>query len=391
MAEWPAIPEGAGYPLVDAETGEFLSSLIKAWYASKFVSADQVTITEVANGWNYKAGHPDNRIAPDVLGSIIAGDGTPGREIVIGKGVIENVNTPLSNVPTNPADLLEADPNKRANHSFSVGYDSVLAGLKSVCLADHAYIRSGATHNSILGGAVHGIDVGDFNVIGGGYRNFIRDADYSVIMGGIDNEINVPSGGNVAVGGSRIKVIGSSSAAFGSDHLVAGQGAFVTGILNETKSNYSQAHGLEALARHVGQRAYGIGKFTALGDAQASDQVQKLTTTTATEGYLGNAYGLLPGQTIHYRTMITARDTGNGDSKTWELAGSLKRFAGANAAIVGGGSTLPAATVRLADTGAAAWNVRAAPSGASLIFFVTGAAGRTIQWVARTELVEVGA
>ncbi|MDQ0726792.1 hypothetical protein [Microbacterium sp. W4I20] len=74
---------------------------IGAILADAYVPSSEVTITQVGSGWNFKAGHPDNVIAPDVLGSIIGGDGTPGRENVIGKGVIANVNTGLSNVPAN--------------------------------------------------------------------------------------------------------------------------------------------------------------------------------------------------------------------------------------------------------------------------------------------------
>ncbi|MDQ0726791.1 hypothetical protein [Microbacterium sp. W4I20] len=331
--------------------------------------------------------------------------------------------------------------NKRANHSFCVGYDNVIAGLKGVILADHSYIAFNATHNAILGGAVHKIVVGDFSVIGGGYTNSILDGDYCVIVGGYLNTINVPGGGNCTVGGSNTTVTGSAGTAFGNFNTVTGigglaigveasaadgaaignkvtasgvkslatgnlmtasgnysrasgnngtataDGAVSEGVLSHATAAYATARGLQAIARIAGQQAVANGAFAVAGDAQISDIVQRATTTSATVGSMPG-YLLNPAQTVQYRVMVTARDTATGNSATWELKGAAKRIASAAAVAVG--SSFPAATLIAADAGASGWACSASASTNSVVLLLTGAAATTIRWVARFEVVELG-
>ncbi|NKG22395.1 hypothetical protein [Paeniglutamicibacter terrestris] len=408
---------------------------------ANFVGTDDIEITQVSVGFNFKAGSPDNAIAPDVHGSVIAGDGYPGRENVIGRGVIENVNTSASNVPLNLADLLQPDANARANHSYVADYDNVAAGLKSVILADHSYIRAGATHNGILSGAVHKIDVGDFSIILGGYGNWIKNGDYCVSVGGLNNIIDVAVGGFATTGGNGNEVTGSGGTAFGASNKVAGPGGFAAGTLNQVNSgsafgqsniasgagamafgNYneatntysyasgnqskatgqgayamgglceaigsnSHAMGLQAVARKSGQSSRANGAFSVPGDAQTSEIIDKLQTTAGAAACFPNSFALEPGHTIQYRFMITARDTATGDSKAWTLGGVAKRV-GTGAAVAVGGS-VPAAVLVAGDAAASTWNAHAAVAVNSLLLYGTGEVGKTIRWIARAEYVEV--
>src|SRR5690606_13890563 len=52
----------------------------------------RVKRTVVGDGVNIElVGHPENVIAPDVTASVLLGDGRPGQENVIGRGVYANV------------------------------------------------------------------------------------------------------------------------------------------------------------------------------------------------------------------------------------------------------------------------------------------------------------
>ncbi|TDB71800.1 hypothetical protein E1211_15245 [Micromonospora sp. 15K316] len=376
-------PDGPMVPLYPAADGR-IDQLAAAVAGS--VSGTVVRIRDEAGGAvrsSILGGGSGNAIADDVIDSTIVGGGTPGRENVIGNGIIANVGTTSSNVPADPADLRGT----AANHCTVGGYDNVAAGLKSVMWSDHSAISAAATHSTISGGSDHRITGGDFVTISGGTFN-TASATQATIAGGGNN---TASGQYSFTAGQNNTVSAAGAVALGSANTVSGASALAIGQNNKAEGNYSTAFGRYARARVYGQNAMANHRFAQDGDAQTSVITLARQTTTATATILGiagggTAYDLLPSSTVAFSLLLVAREGATADCKSWRVEGMMRRPASGNSAVVG----TPVITV-LAETSAAApWTLSVAGSSiGTLHFLVVGEAGKTISWVGRLTLVEV--
>lgn len=234
---------------------------------------------------------------------------------------------------------------------------------------------------------------GDKSVIinDGGYS----DGDYTGIIGGKDVYItnsSATSDYSGSCGGSTISIDDSphafSGGGLGNEINSADGGAVLGG-------RYANSHLYGMLAR-------ASGKFSASGDAQESRFVARNTTTdaTATDLFLDGSSEriVLPAsRSWRFSIDIMARQTAGtagtvGDSAFWTITGGIKRDGAGNTALIGTpqGTGVPGANDR--DAAAAAWSVAvtADDTNDALDIAVTGEANKTIHWVAKIELVEVG-
>jgi len=94
-------------------------------------------------------------------------------------------------------------------------------------------------------------------------------------------------------------------------------------------------------------------------------------TTLATIAIAAGA----PVNVIEFELKARGTESATGDNFTRKIEGTIKRFGGAAAALVG------ATTVwTRRDTNAATWDISAAASGNNLVVTVTGQGGKTIVW-----------
>lgn len=197
--------------------------------------------------------------------------------------------------------------------------------------------------------------------------------------------------GAVVIGGGRTST--SHPYATGADSVAIG------GNANQAWGINSQAWGYNARARYFGGQALGGGDTgTFNGTAQTERVVQRKTTTDATTTALefdanaaANGYLTLPANMaaaviVH----VVGRQSTTGDSIALRLEGVVHTNGSGVPSLVG---TPPAAVDLGHSAGAASWTAALAIDGTNnaLLVNVTGEAAKTIKWVARIELVEVGA
>jgi hypothetical protein len=105
--------------------------------------------------------------------------------------------------------------------------------------------------------------------------------------------------------------------------------------------------------------------------------------TTTTDDQPHEVYRFPTSAKHVYRATIrvTGIDAGNGTTRDSEVRMVFKGLA---ASVVQVGSS--AVLSNMQDTGAASWRIAAAVDGADLVFSVTGAVGRTIDWLMTGEL-----
>lgn len=230
----------------------------------------------------------------------------------------------------------------------------------------------------------------------------VASGQNSVIFGGLNN---TSSATNSMAGGQSCIASGGQSLVIGDNSTASGTSATVFGAFNTADGSYSWAPGgLRVAIRGIyGKGAWGSGMFVAPGDAQPSEQVLRVSGTSATPVGLNsngtspaatNTIALPNNGTFLVSLLVTARQTGGaagtaGDSAGWVLTALVKR--GANAAsttLVGGGGAAVAPTYN--DAAAAAWRlaVTADTTNGALALTGTGEASKNIQWVARASNIE---
>lgn len=238
------------------------------------------------------------------------------------------------------------------------------------------------------------------NVASGAYSVVIGGADskasgaYSVAIGGLGSQATV--GYATAVGGHNPTCSGTYAAQVGGNTpIVSGSCAFVgAGHYNTASGAYSAViGGRYAKADKFGQLTQASGRFAATGDAQSSVLTCRKSTTdgTATELFTNGSSTRLTLsnntawqffiQVIAWRT--DAKTTGAG----FAISGAIERTANAaSTAIIGTNTALSTSQ----DAGALTWTATATAdtTNGSLKITVTGEAAKTIQWVARVQIVE---
>lgn len=151
----------------------------------------------------------------------------------------------------------------------------------------------------------------------------------------------------------------------------------------------SSASGEGALADKYGQKSHAAQSFSVVGDAQTSLLVGRKSTSDATPAiiFLNTALSarltLSNNTTWAFKILVVARRTdADGENDAWEITGLIHRDANAAS------TTLDASQIN--QIGATAWTcaVSADTTNGALQIDVTGAASKTIQWVARIETTE---
>jgi len=302
--------------------------------------------------------------AVNVLQFVGGATGSPGRVGWQAAGSDANISA-VAGQPKGTGALLAQFPDNAVTGGNARGANAV----------DLQTIRTAATQ----------VASGSYAVLGGGYGNSAT-GQYAVIVGG---EVNIASGQFSAVGG------GSTNAATALRSTVAG------GYLNTANGQYSWVPGgFGAHARGVyGREAFASGYIAAVGDAQAGEFLLRRQTTDATLTRL-TADGAAAGasNTINlpdfgaYAGVLTVRAKAQGStaSATWRINLSAVRGSGVGTLVVDEGAGASIAPAASNGTGSA-WRltVAADTTNGGIAISGTGAAGTTINWVARYADVEV--
>lgn len=291
------------------------------------------------------------------------------------------------------------------NATISGGADNTASGNYSAVGGGNNCSASGI-ESSIAGGRNNAAS-NTRSFVGGGVGNAASGAQSSVVGG----NSNAASGTHSSIGGGNTNVASGAGATVGggSSNTAGGDNAVVAGgALNSvTGENSWTPGGRRASTRGlVGRGAWASDGFASTGDAQAGEFVLRCLTADATAGRL-TADSLAPGAsntlnlpnsgTYLVRLMVAAQQTAGsagtaGDCAGWELTALVRRGASAAATVlVGGGGT--ALAPAYSDAGAAAWRLGLAADTANgaLAVTATGAANKTIRWVARVLSIETTA
>lgn len=160
-----------------------------------------------------------------------------------------------------------------------------------------------------------------------------------------------------------------------------------------TGTSYGGAVGFNAMSYKFGHHVNASGMFARPGDAQNGKLTMfgKTTDATATSIFLDGSsigYSLLNASAVAFNIRVTAfrTDSGN-EAAAWFITGMVKRISGTGSTtLVGTPSGTGVST--MADTNAALWTVGVTATSSGLVVTVTGAVGKTIQWVASIDTTE---
>lgn len=142
------------------------------------------------------------------------------------------------------------------------------------------------------------------------------------------------------------------------------------------------ADGLDGKADKSGQHVHANGKFSARGDAQGSDFILRAQTTdgTQTEMFLDGSSArmtIASNTTWRFQFGIVAHRIGANESASFEVKGLIRNH--------GGTTALKESITKTAEyRDDATWDVdvQADDTHDALVIKVTGAAAKTINWVA---------
>lgn len=267
-------------------------------------------------------------------------------------------------------------------HYVDIDHAGILCG-------NNNHIYNTAT-NAVIGGGNTNATSGTDSIIGGGTNNAIGVANYTVIGGGRYNQISSEYGtvlgghGNIIDGSHAFIGSGSSNHASCSYTVIAG------GYYNETFSDFTAIiGGSHAFARNFGGFYHASGQFANKGDAQSGLLVTRNRTidATPTDLYLdGSAteIAIAINTTVYFDIKVVARRTDSGtESASYTLQGCIADYSSTTAIV---GSVIK--TIIAEDD--ATWDVDVTAATNILKITATGASAKTIQWVARVDLVETG-
>jgi len=239
---------------------------------------------------------------------------------------------------------------------------------------------------------------GDCSTILGGKTNSISAAgDYGVILGGKSNAVNGASGvamGIYCTADARGCAIGGYNSVSYNETFVIGNScspsvAYACCIGTDIDIGQQDSVGLiDSVSAGGATNSYivGGGLTNAIGDSQLETIVLGVQTTTATTDQLQRGSGTdgidIPSDTTYlFEAHVVARRTGTSEAAAYRLEGVIENEGGTTAIVGSVSQTI----IHEDDT---TWNATATADDTNdrLNIDVTGAASKTIRWVARVEL-----
>lgn len=299
--------------------------------------------------------------------------------------------------------------------SGTAGWNGVFGELQTLdegnrnLIAGRSHVLGGQTslQFSAIFGDTHFVD-GQTSLVFGITNNGGQNAPNSFfgnLLGGgttdLDGAFNIVVGGTLSVGQttlSNFNVIGGGESTYdgnygrmtGRGHIVDGDYTDTSGREHSVTADYASAKGYQAAATLYGQKSHASGMFAIKGDAQASNLTSRLQTPddVLTEAFLDGVslQILLPVDST--RTFITEVVAMRVDSPSmwgsWIIKGSISNIGGTT-------TILNQNTEVIYEASATSFPSAAADDTTdALALFATGSAGRTINWVYSTRLVETG-
>jgi hypothetical protein len=289
---------------------------------------------------------------------------------------------------------------------------AVAGGEQNSASANYATVAGGADNEAsgaraTVGGGESNEASDSFATVGGGYQNS-ASGSYTTVAGGQQNSANAYA----AVGGGYQNSAGLYASVGGGYQNSAG-GLYATvagGRTNETSGTYATIPGgYNAKAFNYGQMAYASGRFAETGDAQTSVYVLRGTTTSNNETELfldgsSQRMTLRTNSTCAFDILIAARTASQAstlgfDSKTaaYQIRGVVMRnfwagFGGGDSTSLDGTllkDTFPVNDIFFDPKMIVDATVEADDTHHALVIKVTGAADKTVRWVATVRAVEV--
>lgn len=294
-----------------------------------------------------------------------------------------------------------------SGHTINGGNGVTIAGGSSHVVdaaSNNATIAGGSTNTvksrwATIGGGINNTAKGDQSVVAGGNGNYARDG--AVIGGGYQNlagSVSFMCDSAVIAGGYQHSLGQTANAQYSSigggfqNTINVNYSTIPGGIGNVVSGIFGTAWGQRAKAYNYGQTAWTSGMFATAGDCQASSMVARRTTTTATQADLlldgGGPVIAMPLNTVWgFRILVAAGRTDGtpgSDYCSFEFAGMAVVGATAGTiALQGLSKVINYRTDATMDCTVQVFS-------GFLRVLVTGAAGKTMRWVSRIELVEVG-
>ena len=260
-----------------------------------------------------------------------------------------------------------------------------------------ADVASGA--NSVVAGGHGNRAAVAWSTVGGGLYNRVTGGDCGVIAGG---NTNVVSGSSAAVGGGQSNTASGECAVVsgGIDGTAAGYYSSVTGGNQcAVTGRYSRAGGAAANDRGVwGADVFASASSMGYGDYQKGGYTLGLSTTDATPGRAtttasgtpsaSNQITLPNNGAYRLKGHAVARQNSTGDTKSWDLAVTIKRGADESTTAIVGSAVVTAVDN---DAGASSWTIglTADTTTGCLAVTVTGQNSKTIKWSIRLDSIEV--
>ena len=345
------------------------------------------------------------------------------------------------------SELNQSDPNSNPRLSNILsGYNNRTTQLMNVVNGAHNRAVGSDGHNTILGGSNNLVLGGSYHTIGGtnvitGERdpagsgviaigqNLVADGtgavnfgfsnkaygNYSISIGGT-NDASVSSAvaigygnaasaaGAVAIGytstasasyavaiGLSCVSGGSYSTVFGRENTAsAGSYSMLCGYKNETALASTFVSGTYGKARNTAQSVIGLGGAV-VGSRQASRAYAAgQTTSSAIVGLTktgGATISCHLDSAVSIRGRIIGRDKNNADAAVFDVDAMLVINAAGTTTIVGGGTN----TLKYSSAALAGVTSTLLAGTAGVQVRVAGVDGRTINWVAVLDVVEIGA
>lgn len=260
-----------------------------------------------------------------------------------------------------------------------------------------ADVASGA--NSVVAGGHGNRAAVAWSTVGGGLYNRVTGGDCGVIAGG---NTNVVSGSSAAVGGGQSNTASGECAVVsgGIAGTAAGYYSSVTGGNQcAVTGRYSRAGGAAANDRGVwGADVFASASSMGYGDYQKGGYTLGLSTTDATPGRAtttasgspsdSNQITLPNNGAYRLKGHAVARQNSTGDTKSWDLAVTIKRGADESTTAIVGSAVVTAVDN---DAGASSWTIglTADTTTGCLAVTVTGQNSKTIKWSIRLDSIEV--
>ena len=287
-----------------------------------------------------------------------------------------------------------------SNYSTVGGGQNNIAGDETLASLDDS-------RSAVVAGGASNSAKGKWSTIAGGATNVIPNTAVSAaVLGGRTNtasgiQSSILGGYNNSASGQSSAIIGGqANTASNSTACAGGNASNATGISSFAYGDYCNATGLQSVATGArcnaylaGMKAHANGWFAVAGDAQISDLVARVVTTNSAvkrldlNGGSATAIVLPNNKTWMFVVNVVARNTAASEHAAYEIKGCIKRDAtSGTTAFVG----TPAITMTAESVAGWDANVSANTTTGALDINVTGEEAKTIRWVARIQLTEVG-